>query len=75
MEKTLSDFYQMEILRGDDGIAEIIFDYIEYEGENKPVRLIGFFIDAEKTDIEIREEAYFYYLELKDEILKIKYTD
>ena len=60
--RTLSDFCDMEIIRN-DGVAEIVFDKV---GLNKeiPVRLIGFYTDANKSDFEIREEGFYYYNEL-----------
>ena len=42
-------------------IAEIIVDY--YEG--KPVRLIGFQTESNKSDFEILEAGYYYWNELK----------
>ena len=61
-QDTLSDFLGKEVKRTGD-IAEIVYDH--YEGDkDKPVRLIGFVTDASKTDFEILEEGYHYYLNL-----------
>lgn len=62
MEWTLSDFYNMEVIRTGK-LAEIIVDY--YQGT--PVRLIGF-NSFSNNDIEVREEGYIYCKKLYEAI-------
>lgn len=70
IQDTLSDFMNKEVKRTGH-LAEIIYEY--YEGDkNKPVRLIGFVTDASKTDFEILEEGYHYYIELCEQVKKTK---
>ena len=61
--KTLSDFCNMDIIRY-GRYAEVIVDY----QDNKSVKMSGF--DASKTDFEIREDAYQYYIQLKNALNK-----
>lgn len=69
MEDTLSDFIGKEVKRTGD-VAEIIYNY--HEGnKDKPVRLIGFSTDASKSDYEILEEGYHYYLELTERVKEL----
>jgi hypothetical protein len=60
---TLTDFMNLDISRKEE-IAEIIIDYTLYKGEQKPVRLIGFTSNSNKSDFEIREEGFYYYQKL-----------
>lgn len=67
---TFSDFCQMDIRRTDN-IAEIIVEY--FEGDlSKPIRLIGFATDASKTDYEIAEEGWEYWLLFLEQIEAVK---
>ena len=66
-EITLTDFMSKEIIRKGDS-AEIIFEHVN----NKPVRLIGFKVDASKSDFEIRELGFLYFLELIEQSKHIK---
>lgn len=63
---TLSDFCNMEIIRHEDGVAEIIW----FQCPEGPVRLPGFEGDASQSDYDIREDGYHYYLELMEELKK-----
>lgn len=65
--KTLSDFCSMEVIRKEDK-AYIIFDRVK-EGL---IKLIGFSTDASKSDFEIQEEGYGFYLEVISELEKRK---
>lgn len=67
---TLSDFCQLEIKRT-NGIAEIIIDHTTWNGELKPVRLLGF-QSTSPNDFEVYEEGFSYYQQLTKEIEKIK---
>lgn len=61
-ELTLTDFMYKTVRRTGD-IAELIFD--NYNNDpTKPVRLMGFKTEAWKDDFTIREEAYFFFLDL-----------
>lgn len=69
-ELTMTDFFYKEVRRTGD-VAELIFDH--YEGDkSKPVRLIGFQTEAWKTDNQIREEGYYFWLDLIDESERLK---
>lgn len=67
---TLSDFAEMEVLRTETE-ATLICDYFEGD-RNKPVRLsvLGFVTTSDKSDFEIREEAWLYWLKFNEEGLK-----
>lgn len=58
-EVTLTDFMYKTVRRTGD-IAELIFDNVD----GKPVRLMGFQTEAWKDDYTVREEGYFYFLDL-----------
>lgn len=66
IEKGLSEFIQnVEVIRTGD-IAEIIVDY----DAGRPIILLGFSTDANKSDFEVTEEGYHYYQRLKEHIAK-----
>lgn len=68
IDKGLSEFISNTLVRRTGDIAEIIVDY--YEGDlNKPVRLIGFATEAARSDFDILEDGYYYYNELKRNII------
>jgi hypothetical protein len=56
LDKTLSDFCNMEVVRSGN-VACVIFDC----SEGKEIRLIGFATEAWKSNFTIQEEAYGYY--------------
>lgn len=60
----ISEFInEVEGIKRDGEIAEIIYDY--FEGDlNKPVRLIGFSSESMKNDYEIYEEGFMHYKNL-----------
>lgn len=64
-EPNLSDFMDMEVHRVGDS-ATVIFDYIE----GKPCRLIGFVAKSDKTDFDIREEAFYHYQMLRERYVR-----
>jgi len=61
---TLTEFMYKTVIRNGD-TAELIFGNYE-DDENKPVRLMGFQTESWKTDYQIREEGFFYFLDLQD---------
>ena len=67
------DFLQLEVIR-DEGIAEIVFDYIDGD-KTKPVKLTGFKTDPTLSNFHILEDGYEYYCELLQEIKKLKSKD
>jgi hypothetical protein len=65
----LSDFCKLPIRRR-KGIAEIIIAYYNFD-EKKPIPLFGFRTSSEKSDFDIREEAYLYFRDLNKELQPI----
>lgn len=66
---TLSDFCNLPIRRRQKQ-AEIIVAYYKND-ETKPIPLFGFRTSSEKSDFDIREEAYLYFRELNKELQPI----
>lgn len=63
--ESLTDFINRTAVgQSTEGDAVIIVS----ELEGQPITLIGFKADAGKTDFEIQEEGYNYYLRLKTEL-------
>lgn len=51
-------------------MAEIIIAYYNFD-EKKPIPLFGFRTSSEKSDFDIREEAYLYFRDLNKELQPI----
>ena len=64
---SFTEFMNCEIVRKDN-IAKVVLGYYEEEDSFKglPIYLLGFETDASKSDFEIFEEAWEYYIVLED---------